>query len=93
MPGFRGELGEGESGKQRRRGNRYGETPQGLEGTWVQVDMVRGAGMSGRGWRMAGADDVQVVGASHRDTRWGAIEKLEGFNDEWLCVGRRLKRG
>ena len=37
MPGFGGELMEGEAGKQRRGGTRDGKTPQGLTGTWMQA--------------------------------------------------------
>ena len=33
---------------------------------------ARDAGMSGGGWREAGAGDVQVDGASRRERMWGA---------------------
>ena len=31
---------------------------------------------------------AKVVGASHRERRWGAGEKLDGFDDKRLYMGR-----
>ena len=36
--------------------------------------VTQGAGTSGGGWRAAGAGNVQVGGALHRERRWGAGE-------------------
>ena len=40
-------------------------------------------------WQVVGEGDVQVGGASHQERRWGAGEKLEGFEYERLRMGRR----
>ena len=50
---------------------------------------ARGAGIIDRGRPVAGAGDVQVGGDSYQDRRLGAGEKRDGFNNEWLCMGRR----
>ena len=47
--------------------------------------MAWGVDTSGRGWRVAGAGDIQVVGALRRERRWGAganrymDTKMKGF--------------
>ena len=48
-----------------------------------------GTGMRGGGWRMAGVDDIQVGGTLHRERRQEAGDKREGFDDEWLRMGRQ----
>ena len=52
---------------------------------------ARGAGRRDEdvGMRVEGAGNIQVGGASHRDRRWGAGEKLEGFDNEKLRMGRQ----
>ena len=42
---------------------------------------ARSAEMNGGGWRGAGAGDVQVGGASHRERRWGL-----GVNERALTM-------
>ena len=49
MPGFGGDLREGDSGTQRRKGTRAGRTPQGLTGTWFQFKGRKGGGRTGAG--------------------------------------------
>ena len=103
MPGFGGELKEGEAGAQRHprranppgadrdlgagQGKRGGRTVMGNDSR--RRHAVLGAGMSGAGWQVAGVGDVQVGGASHGERRWGGGEKREGFDDERLRMGRR----
>ena len=70
------------------RGQQRGElTIMGNGGRCRHV--AQGAGAISGGWRVAGACDVQVGGALHLERRWGVGEKLEGFEDERLRMGRR----
>ena len=52
---------------------------------------VQGAGMSGRGWRVVGAGDVQVGGALHWERRRGAgeIERVSKRNGYGWGGGRK----
>ena len=38
---------------------------------------AQGAETSHVGWRVAGVGDVQVVGASHQERRWGEVSNRE----------------
>ena len=50
---------------------------------------ARGAGTSGGDWQVVGAGDIHMGGALQLEKSLGAGGKLEGFNDEWLRMGRR----
>ena len=65
MPGFGGDLGEGDAGTQRRGWNRAGRNLQGMTGTWVQARGSKGGG----GELVWKRRQTQARGAGRRDER------------------------
>ena len=86
MPRFGREIGEGNSGTQRRGGIRDGSTPQGLTGTWVQAKGGKGRSAlthetaSNTGTR-GGAQGQAVEDGGSRVramSRWAALCTMKG---------------
>ena len=85
MPGFGGEIGEGEAGTQRRRGDRGGQTPQGLTGTWVQADEGKGGGVPSR---ETAVDTGTLCGAQGQAEEAGKWWVHATYRWATLCTGR-----
>ena len=78
-----------ETGEPPRVRQRPGSRPRAAKGGSNRHGNAIRCRHAARGAGTRGAGNVQVGGASNRERRWGEGENREGFQEEWLRIGRR----